>query len=66
MMQKGSEARIEAIYRRFQDPVRIVDEWVTQLVRSGRVSKDPTRDGSFTLKIKSAALVAPNEMRIAA
>jgi hypothetical protein len=64
--QKGSEARIEAIYRRFQDPVRIVDEWVTQLVRSGRVSKDPTRDGSFTLKIKSAALVAPNEMRIAA
>ncbi|MET4703087.1 hypothetical protein ABIB54_000541 [Frigoribacterium sp. UYMn621] len=49
---KGQEVRIERVYANSPEPKRFVDEFITQLVSEGRVTKTMTKDNSFLLSIK--------------
>ena len=64
---KNQQIRIERLYARLRQPVRFVDEWITQLVKEGRAEKHEVKGefGAYVLKIKTAP-AAQTEMRIAA
>lgn len=51
--QRNQEARLERVYSHFKLPVRFMDEYITQLVREGRIAKLPQKDDMFLLKIKT-------------